>query len=90
MKEKPNGDLVGKIDFEYKTYIEKVDTPYHIYPYRPMIRVKFDYEDGLSSEWTDDMSLRICMEVGTGVESDDFLQQMRWHRTGSTSSEWNV
>ena len=73
-KEKNNGDLVGQIDLEYKTFFEKVEDSNHIYPFRPMLWGKFDFEDALSSEWTDDMSLRICVEVGTGVGPDDYLQ----------------
>lgn len=91
LREKNNGDLVGRLDFEYKSYFEEIKDSNSLYPYRPMLWGKFEFEDGLNPNgWTDETSLRVCMEIGTVKNSENYMEQVRWYRKADENSEWKV
>ena len=61
------------------------------FPYKPMLRGKFEFEDlKNNNEWTDEKSYRICLQIGNEYNSDQFLESIRFYRSGSSSDQWKV
>ena len=86
-----SNDKVGKLSLSYTTYFEDIDDIHLTFPYKPMLKGKWEFEDFKSNnEWTPEKSFRICAEIGTEYDSDVFLESIRWYRTGDPQDTWKV
>ena len=82
---------VGQLKLSYSTYFEDLDDIHLTFPYRPMLRGKWEFQDYFNgNEWTSEKSFRICAEIGTEYDSEQFVESVRWYRTGAEGDEWKV
>ena len=83
-----NKDDVGFISLTYESFFEKDEESLASFPWVPKLRGRWQLEDRIN-QWLDTSTVRICMEIGTQRNYQNYLESLMWYRS-VVDGQWRV
>ena len=83
-----NKDDVGFLSLSYESFFEKDEESLASFPWVPKLRGSWQLEDRIN-QWLDTSTVRICMEIGTQRNYQNYLESLMWYRS-VVDGQWRV